>query len=118
MQVLGCSNPKFPIEVEAILIVRQGKFHSVSLTYESKLPTYILEDESIKKINREGVTIFLVEQNAKKALENSDIGYVMDMGNISFEGNSEDLLNDNSVRMSYLGGKGNKDGVITNNCGG
>jgi branched-chain amino acid transport system ATP-binding protein len=62
--------------------------------------------ESIREINLEGVTIFLVEQNAKKALENSDIGYVMDMGNITFEGKSEDLLHDNNVRMSYLGGKG------------
>lgn len=49
-QVLGCSNPKFPEEVEGILIIGQGKFHSVSLAYESELPTYILENNLIKKI--------------------------------------------------------------------
>jgi 2-(3-amino-3-carboxypropyl)histidine synthase len=54
-QVLGCSRPAFPKEVEAILIIGQGKFHSVSLAYESKLPTYILEDESIEKINEKDV---------------------------------------------------------------
>jgi branched-chain amino acid transport system ATP-binding protein len=50
------------------------------------------------------VTVFLVEQNAKKALENSDVGYVMDMGRITFEGNSSDLLQEEVVRLSYLGG--------------
>jgi branched-chain amino acid transport system ATP-binding protein len=60
---------------------------------------------SIKEINRNRVTIFLVEQNAKKALENSRAGYVMDMGKITFEGNSLDLLKDERVKRSYLGGK-------------
>ena len=60
---------------------------------------------SIEEINHEGVTIFLIEQNAKKALENSDNGYVMDMGNITFEGNSGKLLQDEQVRLSYLGGR-------------
>jgi branched-chain amino acid transport system ATP-binding protein len=60
---------------------------------------------SIKEINRKGVAIFLVEQNAKKALENSAKGYVMDMGKIIFEGDSLDLLRDEKVRSSYLGGK-------------
>ncbi len=55
IQVLGCSNPKFPKDVEAILIVGQGKFHSVSLAYESKLPTYILEGETIEKISEKEV---------------------------------------------------------------
>ncbi len=50
-QVLGCSNPKFPKEVEAILIIGEGKFHSVSLAYETKLPTYILEDETLTKVS-------------------------------------------------------------------
>jgi 2-(3-amino-3-carboxypropyl)histidine synthase len=55
MQVLGCSNPKFVPEVEAILIIGQGKFHSVSLAYESKLPTYILENGKITKISSEEI---------------------------------------------------------------
>lgn len=50
--------------------------------------------KNIREIDLEGVTIFLVEQNAKKALENSDNGYVMDMGSIIFEGDSADLLKD------------------------
>ncbi|MCR4327164.1 MAG: 2-(3-amino-3-carboxypropyl)histidine synthase subunit [Nanoarchaeota archaeon] len=54
-QVLGCSNPKFPRNTEAILIIGQAKFHSVSLAYESKLPTYILEDETIEKISEADV---------------------------------------------------------------
>ena len=61
--------------------------------------------KSIKEINRKGVSIFLVEQNAKKALENSTTGYVMDMGKITFEGNSLHLLKDERVKLSYLGGK-------------
>jgi branched-chain amino acid transport system ATP-binding protein len=59
--------------------------------------------KSIKHINTEGVSIFLVEQNARKALENSSKGYVMDMGNIIFQGNSRELLEDKRVRFSYLG---------------
>ena len=55
VQVLGCSNPKFPQDVEGILIIGQGKFHSVSLAYESKLPTYILENEKISKIENEDI---------------------------------------------------------------
>ena len=54
-QVLGCSNPKFPKEVEGILIIGQGKFHSVSLAYESRLPVYILEGEVIEKVGREEI---------------------------------------------------------------
>lgn len=55
IQVLGCSNPKFSEKVDAILIVGQGKFHSVSLAYESKLPTYILENGKINKIKDEDI---------------------------------------------------------------
>jgi len=60
--------------------------------------------ERINEINREGVTIFLVEQNAKKALNNSDVGYVMDMGKIKFMDSSRELLQNEEVRLSYLGG--------------
>jgi len=50
-QILGCSNPKFPVGTEAVLIIGQGDFHSVSLAYESELPTYILEGEIVKKVD-------------------------------------------------------------------
>jgi branched-chain amino acid transport system ATP-binding protein len=62
--------------------------------------------ESLGQINKEGVTVFLVEQNARKALENSDFGYVMDMGKIKFMDRSGELLRNEEVRLSYLGGKG------------
>lgn len=62
--------------------------------------------KTIREIRDGGVTIFLVEQNAKKALENSGYGYVMDMGEIHFKGKSEALLQNEEVRRFYLGGKG------------
>ena len=62
---------------------------------------------SIKNINKEKkVTIFLVEQNAKKALELADRGYVLVNGKISLEGAGKDLLNNPDVQAAYLeGGK-------------
>jgi branched-chain amino acid transport system ATP-binding protein len=62
---------------------------------------------SIKNINKEkGVTVFLVEQNAKKALELADRGYVIVNGNINLEGSGKDLLNNPDVQAAYLeGGK-------------
>lgn len=78
-QVLGCSNPKFPKEVQAILIVGQAKFHSVSLAYESKLPTYILEDETIEKISKEDVEKMEKKEKAMymKYLNSKKIGIIM-----------------------------------------
>lgn len=61
--------------------------------------------KNIREIRERGVTIFLVEQNARKALENSDFGYVMDMGKIHFREESAALLQDEEVRRAYLGGK-------------
>ncbi len=61
--------------------------------------------DSILQINKEAVTILVIEQNAKKALENSDFGYVMDMGKIIHQGNSRDLLYDDDIKQSYLGGR-------------
>jgi 2-(3-amino-3-carboxypropyl)histidine synthase len=55
IQILGCSNPRFKEEVEAILIVGQGRFHTVSLAYESKLPTFVLEGEKLWKVSDEDV---------------------------------------------------------------
>ena len=62
---------------------------------------------SIKNINKEKkVTVFLVEQNAKKALELADRGYVLVNGKISLEGQAKDLLNNPDVQAAYLeGGK-------------
>ncbi|OPL09372.1 MAG: ABC transporter ATP-binding protein [delta proteobacterium ML8_F1] len=57
----------------------------------------------IKKISERGVTILLIEQNAKVALEISDYAYVMETGNIVLEGRGKELLNDENVKKAYLG---------------
>jgi branched-chain amino acid transport system ATP-binding protein len=54
-------------------------------------------------IASEGVTILLIEQNAKLALEVSDRGYVMESGEVTLSGNAKDLLSDPKVRAAYLG---------------
>jgi len=59
--------------------------------------------EIIKKINSEGVTVLLIEQNANAALKIADYGYVMETGRIQFSGTGMELLADERVRMAYLG---------------
>ena len=59
--------------------------------------------EQIKGINQNGKAIVLVEQNAKKALELADRGYVLENGRDRFEGSGEKLLNDPKVGELYLG---------------
>ncbi|UTY28097.1 ABC transporter ATP-binding protein [Treponema putidum] len=58
----------------------------------------------IRKIRDEGITVLLVEQNAKMALSISDRGYVLETGKIRLEGKSEELLNNEEVHKLYLGG--------------
>jgi len=57
----------------------------------------------IKKINSEGTTILLVEQNAKAALEIADYAYVMEVGAITMQNSGDVLLKDDNVRKAYLG---------------
>ena len=57
----------------------------------------------IQEVNRQGITILLVEQNAKMALSISDRAYVLETGTISIEGSAKDLLNDPRVKKAYLG---------------
>ena len=67
----------------------------------------ILVDEIfdiIKKINANGTTILLVEQNAYKALSIADRAYVLETGSITKSGVAKDLMNDNAVKSAYLGG--------------
>ena len=59
--------------------------------------------EIIQQINADGTTILLVEQNAQIALQVTDRGYVMETGEITIEGTSDDLLADERVRQAYLG---------------
>jgi ABC-type branched-subunit amino acid transport system ATPase component len=60
--------------------------------------------EKIVEINRSGVTIVMVEQNARRALGMSDRGYVLDLGQNRFEGSGRQLLDDPKVTELYLGG--------------
>ena len=57
----------------------------------------------IEELKQQGTTILLVEQNAKKALSISDRAYVLETGNIVLEGESKDLLNNESIKKAYLG---------------
>ena len=57
----------------------------------------------VRTIASEGVTILLIEQNAKLALENSHRGYVMESGELILEGPAQQLLHDPKVREAYLG---------------
>jgi len=59
--------------------------------------------ETIERINQQGVTILLIEQNANMALHVSDKAYVLETGRITLEGTGEELLNNEDVRKSYLG---------------
>jgi branched-chain amino acid transport system ATP-binding protein len=62
--------------------------------------------EKTVEINKSGVTIVMVEQNAKRALAMSDRGYVLDLGKDRYTGPGKDLLTDPKVAELYLGGAG------------
>ncbi|MBR4077740.1 MAG: ABC transporter ATP-binding protein [Oscillospiraceae bacterium] len=57
----------------------------------------------IKEINKQGVTVLLIEQNANMALKTADIGYVMETGRITLQGTGAELLNNEAVKAAYLG---------------
>ena len=59
--------------------------------------------EIIRKVNQQGVTILLIEQNASMALKTADFGYVMETGRITLSGTGHDLLTNEQVRKAYLG---------------
>jgi branched-chain amino acid transport system ATP-binding protein len=59
--------------------------------------------EVIRDVSKQGITVLLVEQNAKLALQAADRGYVMDSGMIIMTGNAEDMLHDPRVQAAYLG---------------
>ena len=59
--------------------------------------------DTIKEINKAGTTVFLVEQNAKKALSIADRAYVLETGKITMSGTGVELMNDDKVKAAYLG---------------
>ena len=60
--------------------------------------------EVIKKVNSQGTTVLLVEQNAKKALSIADRAYVLEIGKIVKSGSGYELLGDEEIKKAYLGG--------------
>jgi branched-chain amino acid transport system ATP-binding protein len=58
---------------------------------------------TIRRLHGEGLTILLVEQNLKKALEVADRGYVLETGTVSLHGSSAELLDNPAIRAAYLG---------------
>ncbi len=60
--------------------------------------------ETIEKINKQGTTILLVEQNALAALNVADRAYVLESGSIKMSGNAKDLISNDEVTKAYLGG--------------
>jgi branched-chain amino acid transport system ATP-binding protein len=59
--------------------------------------------EVVKNVYEQGVTVLLVEQNASRALQIADRGYVMESGLITMAGDAKIMLNDPKVRAAYLG---------------
>jgi len=67
-------------------------------------PIFVNEIFSIiEDVNKDGVTVLLVEQNAKKALSIANRAYVLETGSIVKEGDAHELLNDESIKSAYLG---------------
>ncbi|WP_322994435.1 ABC transporter ATP-binding protein [Castellaniella sp.] len=65
----------------------------------------------VRALREDGVSILLVEQNARAALESSDFGYVLETGEIALSGDSAALAEDERVQATYLGGGTNDDAV-------
>ena len=59
--------------------------------------------EVIRDVHQQGITILLVEQNAKLALQAANRGYVMESGAVTMTGIAEDMLHDPRVKAAYLG---------------
>lgn len=57
----------------------------------------------IQEVHKQGITVLLVEQNAKMALAISDRAYVLETGRISMEGDAKELMNNDKVKKAYLG---------------
>ena len=59
--------------------------------------------EIIKTINKSGITVLLIEQNANMALKIADWAYVLESGNLTLQGTGAELLSSEAVREAYLG---------------
>lgn len=72
----------------------------------------------IRDINKQGVTVFMVEQNAHLALQIADYGYVLQSGQIALSGPARDLMRDPRIRDAYLGGGAPEGAASTASAGG
>jgi diphthamide biosynthesis enzyme Dph1/Dph2-like protein len=79
VQVLGCTRLDFPKETQAILLISSGKFHAISLSYETKLPVFILENEKLTKISKKDLEIIEKKEKASylKYLNSNNIGILV-----------------------------------------
>jgi len=59
----------------------------------------------VKALNQDGTTVLLVEQNANMALKTADYAYVLETGRVIMGGEARHMLNDDTIRCSYLGGR-------------
>ena len=79
IQVLGCSQPKFPKNTKAVLLIGSGRFHAVSLAYETKLPIYILEKNQLTKVSEKDIELYEKKNKASylKFLNSTDVGILI-----------------------------------------
>lgn len=62
--------------------------------------------DNVRRLNEEiGLTVLMIEQNARQGLEISDRGYVLELGQNSFQGTGQELINNEEVRRAFLGGR-------------
>lgn len=80
---------------------RLNNLHKLIIMTVDLLVEHIFD--TIRQLNRQGMTILLVEQNAHKALKIAHRGYVLQTGSIVLAGTGEELLRDETVREAYLG---------------
>ncbi len=59
----------------------------------------------IRKVNEQGITVLLIEQNASMALRTADLGYVMETGRLTMRGSGQELLENDTIKEAYLGKK-------------
>jgi branched-chain amino acid transport system ATP-binding protein len=67
----------------------------------------VLVDEIFKvigEVRKQGITVLVVEQNARKALELADFGYVLEVGTIAYQGKAKELMESPKIKDAYLGG--------------
>jgi len=79
IQVLGCSQPKFSKKTKAVLLIGSGRFHAISLAYETKLPIYILEKNQLTQISEKDIELYKRKNKASylKFLNANKIGILV-----------------------------------------